>query len=316
MRELYQIFYKNNKFDTPDKLTTLEPYFYDIHNTPYTQIEPMKKQELVEEVKVEEVKVEEVKIEEVKVEEVKVEEVKVEEVKVEEVKVEEVKVEEVKENNKSYDKRRESKDKNMFEPKQKDTIFWCVFIYMYGYGEYTMVGSKYGNRELEEKQKMILFFKENPKILKTTNHKITNGNIQEIHSEYLSFQNETTLLGVIGLAVFYNVRILLVDASKKTYFDYHTPDTSKTCVLFKNAGIRGQTKYTFDMSMTDEKVQMIQNTMLCLEHYTKPLRAISTYSLPELEEIGKRIGVYDEQSNKKIKKQELYNKIAEYCGPF
>jgi len=228
---------------------------------------------------------------------------------------EEVKQSERKENNKLHDKNT-PKNTNIFEPKQKDTIFWCVFMYMYGYGEYSMVGSKYGNRELEEKQKMISHFKENPKVLKTTNHKITNGNIQEIHSEYLSFQNETTLLGVIGLAVFYNVRILLVDASKKTYFDYHTPDTTKTCVLFKNAGIRGQTKYTFDMSMTDENIQTIQNTMLCLEHYTKPLRAISTYSLPELEEIGKRVGIYDETSQKKFKKQELYHQIAEYCGPF
>jgi hypothetical protein len=86
--------------------------------------------------------------------------------------------------------------------------------------------------------------------------------------------------------------------------------------LFKNTGIRGQTKYTFDMSMTDEKIQTIEQTMLCLEHYTKPLRAISTYSLSELEEIGKKLGIYDETSQKKVKKQELYNRIAEYCGPF
>jgi hypothetical protein len=282
MRELYQIFYQYNKFDTPVNLTTLESYFYDIHKIPFVEVEPTKKLEEVGEV-------------------VEVKEL----VEVKEV----VKV-------KLHDKKIEPKIKNTFEPKQKDSIFWCVFMYVYGYGEYSMVGSKYGNRELEEKQKMISFFKENPKALKTTNHKITNGNIQEIHSEYLSVQNETTLLGVIGLAVFYNLRILLVDTSKKTYFDYHTNDTTKTCVLFKNTGIRGQTKYTFDMSMTDEKIQTIQQTMLCLEHYTKPLRAISTYSLSELEEISKKLGLYDETSQKKIKKQELYNRIAEYCGPF
>jgi hypothetical protein len=124
------------------------------------------------------------------------------------------------------------------------------------------------------------------------------------------------LLGVIGLAVFYNIRILLVDTSKKTYFDYHTNDTTKTCVLFKNTGIRGHSKYIFDMSVTDDKIQIIQDTMLCLEHYTKPLRAISTYSLSGLEEIGKKLGLYDQTINKKIKKQELYNQIAEYCGPF
>ena len=295
MRELYQIFYQYNKFDTPTKLTTLESYFYDVHKIPFIQVEPIQKLEEVKEV-----------VKEVN-EVVKEEKEEVKEVKEVVKEVKEVKL---------HDKQIETKDKNIFEPKQKDTIFWCVFMYIYGYGEYSMVGSKYGNRELEEKQKMISFFKENPKALKTTNHKITNGNIQEIHSEYLSVQNETTLLGVIGLAVFYNLRILLVDTSKKTYFDYHTNDTTKTCVLFKNTGIRGQKKYTFDLSMRDEKIQTILQTMLCLEHYTKPLRAISTYSLSELEEIGKKLGLCNETSQKKSKKQELYNQIAEYCGPF
>jgi uncharacterized protein (DUF427 family) len=216
----------------------------------------------------------------------------------------------------------------MFEPKQKDSIFWCIFIYIYGYGEYLTIGSRYGNRELEEKQKMIAYFKENPKCLKTTNHKITNGNIQEIYSEYLSFQNETTLMGVIGLAVYYNIRILLVDSSKNIYLDYHTHtnDTSteiKTCILYKNKGIRGQTKYCFDMSMSTstsmneniESEEKIKNTMLCLEHYTKPLKAISTYKSCDLDEIVKKLNINDD-SIKKIKKQELYNKIVEHCGTF
>ena len=203
----------------------------------------------------------------------------------------------------------------MFEPKQKDSIFWCIFIYVHGYSEYLTIGSRYGNRELEEKQKMITYFKENPKCLKTTNHKITNGNIQEIHSEYLSVQNETTLMGVIGLAVYYNIRILLVDSSKRTYLDYHTNDASKTCVLFKNQGVRCKTTYCFDMNET-QTCENMERTMLCLEHYTKPLKAISSYKSSELEEIGKKLNIHEEPSMKKMKKQDLYNEIVEYCGVF
>jgi hypothetical protein len=277
MNELYQILYNNNKFDTPNNIERLEPFFYDIRNKPIVK-EPVN--DSVKE------------------------------------SVKEPVNDSVKEP--VNDSIKESvKQNNIFEPKQKDSIFWCVFMCVYGYNEYRLVKSKYGNRELEEKQKMISFFKENPKALKTTNHKITNGNIQEIYAEYLSFQNETTLLGVIGLAVFYNVRILLVDSSKKTYFEYHTPDPIKTCVLFKNNGIRGQRKYKLDMAITDDNIQTIQNTMLRLEHYTKPLRAISTYHHAELEDIGRLIGVYDDNvEHKRIKKQGLYNQIAEYCGPF
>ncbi len=176
-----------------------------------------------------------------------------------------------------------------------------------------MIGTRYGNRELEEKQKMITFFKQQPKLLKSTNHKITLDNIQEIYSEYLSFQNETSLLGVIGLSVFYNMRILLVDTSKKIYMDFHSEQPTKTCILIKNKGIRGKTKYAYDMDMTEEYVE---KTMLCLHHYTKPLQAISTYKSCDLESIGKLLGIYTEQPNKKVKKQELYQQILEYCGEF
>ena len=276
-RELNQIFYQYNKFDTPNEINKLEPFFYDMHIIPSKEEKPTPK--LSEEKPIPKLSEE-----------------------------------------KTVPIPKLNEEIKMFEPKQKDSIFWCIFIYIYGYSEYLTIGSRYGNRELEEKQKMISYFKENPKCLKTTNHKITNGNIQEIYSEYLSFQNETTLMGVIGLAVYYKIRILLVDSSKNIYIDYHTNDTSteiKTCILYKNKGIRGQTKYCFDMSTNEniESDEKIKNTMLCLEHYTKPLKAISTYKSCELEEIGKKLNIYDE-SIKKLKKQELYNKIVEHCGIF
>lgn len=288
MREVYQIFYKNNKFDDPNKIAQLEHLFYNIQKPlQYVDVEPIKK--VVNEIAPvnETAPVNEI-----------------------------VPVNEIAPVNETAPviEIKKMKNNNIFEPKQKDSIFWCIFMYIYGYNEYNIVGSKYGNRELEEKQKMIAFFKDNPKILKTTNHKITNGNIQEIYSEYLSVHNETTLLGVIGFVLYYNIRILLVDETKKVYVEYCTNSTTKTCVLLKNTGIRGQTKYKLNMSLTDEMIQTIENTMLCLEHYTKPLRSVSTYSLTELKEIRQRLGLCI--LNSKQKKQDLYNEIAEYCGTF
>jgi hypothetical protein len=49
-----------------------------------------------------------------------------------------------------------------------------------------MIGSRYGNRELEEKGKMIAYLDESKKQLKNGNHKITSSNIQEILSEFLA----------------------------------------------------------------------------------------------------------------------------------
>ena len=46
-----------------------------------------------------------------------------------------------------------------FEPVQSDSLFWCVYTFVNGYSEYLMIGSKYANREIEEKQKFFAFFK-------------------------------------------------------------------------------------------------------------------------------------------------------------
>ena len=310
-RELNQIFYQYNKFDTPNEINKLEPFFYDMNVIPSKEEMPIPKssEEMPTPKSSEDPPLKKSK-----------EEKPLKKSSEDPPLKKSSEDPPLKKSSEEPPLKKSSEEIKMFEPKQKDTIFWCIFIYIYGYGEYLTIGSRYGNRELEEKQKMITYFKENPKCLKTTNHKITNGNIQEMYSEYLSFQNETTLMGVIGLAVYYNIRILLVDSSKNIYLDYHTNDTSttiKTCILYKNQGIRGQTKYCFDMS-TDENIESyekIKNTMLCLEHYTKPLKAISTYKSCELEEIEKKLNIYDE-SIKKIKKQELYNKIVEHCGIF
>lgn len=271
-RELNQFFYENNKFDNPTDIYKLEAMFYDKDNL------RVKKTQTPEEFF-------------------------------------EKKPENISTGvNSMNDTNIKDSNTKWFEPHQKDSIFWCVFIEIYGYEEYLMVGTRYGNRELEEKQKMISFFKEQPKVLKNTNHKITNINIQEILSEFLSLQNETTFLGIIGLVSFYKIPIFLVDETKKTYLKYHLLDDAgeekKPCILYKNRSLKGFTKYKMKLSgSTETDLEDIKQNMLCLEHYAKPLRAISTYKVCELEQIAELLGI----STDKLKKPELYAKITEYC---
>ena len=311
-RELNQIFYENNKFDIPNNIIRLEPFFYDIHNIINT-IDHTKQTCEIETKKNEKKTCSHIPL-------------SIPDIHAETFSnCEEEKQNNVKDNlsaskndvaKSEMSEMRENKS-SLFEPKQTDSIFWCIFVFVYGYSDYLMVGSKYGNRELEEKQKMISYFKTNPKLLKSTNHKITLGQIQEIHAEYLSVQNETTLLGVLGLSVFYNIRILLVDTFKNTYLDFHMTEnstSSKICVLYKNKGIRGKTKYMLDMSTTDDMIDTIQKTMLCLDSYQRPLRAVSTYKVSELEEICKLLGLVNDPTTKRLKKDEIYNKIVEHCG--
>ena len=66
-----------------------------------------------------------------------------------------------------------------------------------------------------------------------------------------------------------------------------------------------------DISSAEDVVSNIEKTMLCLEHYTKPLRSISTYKVCELEEIATLLNI---DYSAKCKKPELYEKISHYCS--
>ena len=287
-RELNQIFCCN-KFDTPDKLSLLEDHFFDQHNVPSfsiaSDIPATIDTNVIE--------------------------------KPECSKLPPVFVEKTEKNEKPQPYKMVPVTKptsnEWFEPLQSDTLFWCVYTFVKGYSDYLMIGSKYANYELEEKQKLFAFFKKCPKILKTTNCKITNAQTEEILSEMVGMQEQISFLGIIALVVFYKINILLVHDKKKIYLSFSLADdevtTQKTCVLYKHP--KYNKKYKMRMYEEDaETISTIKTSMLCLESYMKPLRAISTYNVSELEEIDKKIGMDIDMS---YKKQELYNKIQEYC---
>ena len=113
---------------------------------------------------------------------------------------------------------KKEKKSNYFIPRQSDTLFWCIFYEIYGEKEYLQIGDRYSNRESEEKQKIIEYFRNNDvKMLKNSNQKITNGEVQEIMSEFMCIQNKTSLLGLIGLVVYYKHTIYLVHSSKNIF---------------------------------------------------------------------------------------------------
>jgi len=52
----------------------------------------------------------------------------------------------------------------------------------------------------------------------------------------------------------------------------------------------------------------MKETIVCLDNYFKPLKGISQYKVEELENIAKKMKIFD--ISKKYKKQELYNLVG------
>lgn len=180
-----------------------------------------------------------------------------------------------------------------------DTLFWNIFIAVHGETEFLQIGTKYANREWEEKNLIRQELSKNPKQVQTTNHKITLKNVQEMMSEYMTGVCVTSLLGLVGFSVYYKIPIHLVDPVKKTHLSFLPTNTDReACFLIKTEG-----RY----ELSSEPVSLEDS--FGLESYTRPLRAISSYKRAELEGIRTRFRV---DVSGDSSKDALYRALSEH----
>lgn len=195
------------------------------------------------------------------------------------------------------------------EPKQHDSLFWCCYIIAHGYGEYKQIGHNYGVKELEEKQKMIAYLKENKVAVKSTNYKVTNVAIQEMLSEFMTVQKRTSYLCLIAMISYYNINIFIIDDEKHTLLEFlANKDATLTNSYVLYTTKFGKYKFGIE-NVSTSKIMELREKYIILDSYLKPLKGISNYKVDELEVLLKKLGKYDE--NKKYKKQELYDRLSE-----
>jgi hypothetical protein len=213
------------------------------------------------------------------------------------------------------------KKEELYQPKQQDTLFWCLYIMNYGYNDYLQIAHNYGVKELEEKQNISKFMKENVVRIKNTNYKLTNVAIQEVLSELLTSQKETSLLCLIVMIVYYNINILIINENTKCMLEFwcnkdRMPSTNSsseesdalTYVLYKTDN--GKYKLQYE-NIGSFQINDLKEKYVVLESYNKYIKAISNYKVEELEDMAKKFGVFDE--TKKYKKAELYELVGNNC---
>ena len=205
-------------------------------------------------------------------------------------------------------KEQKPKNDNIISPRKEDGLFWCVFIAGKSYQEFLAIESKYKNKELDEKQKIIEFIKKTPSCMKSSNMKLSNVAIQVIMSEIM-INKKTTLLSFMAFCMFYKICILIVNDANLTYLEYN-PDTSNELPYYIiNRTIDGF--YNINIDTRAEGIQKIRDTMIRLESYEKPFKGISTYKVVDLEEFAEKLGL--DLENTKWKKPDLFQKIYEMC---
>lgn len=163
--------------------------------------------------------------------------------------------------------------------------------------------------------------KENVMRIKNTNYKLTNVAIQEILSELLTSQKETSLLCLIVMIVYYNINVIIINETTKCMLEFwcnkdRIPDINSsseesdalTYVLYKTEN--GKYKLQYE-NIGYFQINDLKEKYLVLESYNKYIKAISNYKVEELEDMAKKFGVFDE--TKKYKKAELYELVGKCC---
>jgi hypothetical protein len=211
----------------------------------------------------------------------------------------------------------EHPEESVYYPQKENSLFWSIYILAHGINDYLNIGQKYGNRELEEKQRMIDAIKKHPTSLKQLNHRVTNVMIQEILSE-LMIQKKSSLLSFMAMVVYYQKNVYILKG--KTYlkffanqdWDLTDSDDFDHFVILRYD--EEEDRYGIDWEVSVKKIAEIERERIELESIEKPLRGISAFKVSDLEQLASllwRDTALEEAVS--LNKPDLYQKIYDAC---
>jgi hypothetical protein len=193
------------------------------------------------------------------------------------------------------------------KPKQKDTLFWCLYIAKYGYDEYTEIQTHYGTKQLEIQQKIGNYIRNNMVLLKNVNTRITKAAAQEILSELLTDSKTTSMHVLYAYAIYYNMNLILLHPSTEYYLEIQSDTMEDVDTYLLQKDDRQQFSIR-ESPLTEQEYKEIVGTKYRLESHLRPLKAIGNYKVDELYEVAEKVKM---DLTVKWTKPELYNAITE-----
>ena len=200
-----------------------------------------------------------------------------------------------------------------FSPKKPDTLFWSLFVAHYGVDTFLQIGSKYMNREIEEKTHTMEFLGKNRSLQKSL--KITAATGQEIMGDLMT-NKQTTLAMLPAFAMFYKKTLWVVSETSRTYHVFRAnademPDED-VYVIYRTTGVRGVQQYSAETVVTPEIMEKIRTQYFQLDSIMKPLKGPGNFKMGDLEQMMQKMGIHQEEGVKQ-KKGEMYEIIQKHC---
>lgn len=185
----------------------------------------------------------------------------------------------------------------IFEPREKDSLFWCFYIMKHGQTAYDMLDHR--NFVVEKKLKIEYVEKIRNDKQQIKLHKFTT--LTHLESN-LANDDRIDLPTFLSLCVFENLNVNVV--KKRTYFE-----------LLMNDGVESHTihclenhKHGYNQIIPDKP------TLLKIDNIVKPLKAIASYKVPDLLIFCEKLKIEttNPDTNKTKTKNDLYESIVQY----
>jgi hypothetical protein len=185
----------------------------------------------------------------------------------------------------------------VFEPREKDALFWCLYIMKHGQTMYDLL--EHRNYVVEKKLKIdyVEQIRKNKQLIKM--HKFAT--LAHLESN-LANDDKIDLTTFLTLCVIENLNVIVV--RKRTYFE-----------LLMNDGVEMHTLHCLENHKHGySQINADKESLLQIDNITKPLKSVSSYNVQELTEICEKLKIcsLSDKTNKNKNKNELYESIVQY----
>lgn len=207
--------------------------------------------------------------------------------------------------NKQTKQNKENIDKNQrnikqkefqeFSPCEKDKLFWCFYVFLYGFEEYEMA------------KKSSFAIEKNFKIKTVEQLSTIKDKLKELKLKMADVQDDLinqqiiTIKGLQVLCLIYDISIIVI--KDKTFYEIIVNDKPIKVIINEN------NKTFIPNELNEEKITYYRNNYWKIDNVSKPLNGFSSYSLSELQDICKKLDISITTNGKKIQKKELYQNI-------
>lgn len=212
-------------------------------------------------------------------------------------------------NSKNNYKVSNKKEETMYKPKQKDSLFWCLYILKHGYSNYEMeIYNKYFTIEKSEKFNYIELIRKKKDLLKL--HKVKP--LTEIEDD-LANKEKISIKTFFALCIIENLNVLLVN-NRKVYEILCTDidDNNPINIIHR---FNENFEHSIELNPTNEIIKNYRENYYKMESFDSKLKSIGSYKLEDLMDLCKKLNINienykKENNNKKMTKKDIYELLV------